>query len=142
MTLTIRPPERGDLRALVSLAAEVLGPVRAEAFVRSHLERHHILVAQDEQQVVGMLAYRADWFQCTFVSLVGVHPESRRRGVGRALFGELERVATSPRLFSSTEETNAVSIQMHSALGFAPSGHIDNLPQGYRELLFYKRLRG
>lgn len=46
-----------------------------------------------------------------------------------------------PLLFSSTEETNAVSIRMHSALGFAPSGHIDNLPQGYRELLFYKRLR-
>jgi hypothetical protein len=33
-----------------------------------------------------------------------------------------------------------VSIQMHSALGFQPSGHIDNLPQGVRELLFYKRI--
>jgi hypothetical protein len=30
---------------------------------------------------------------------------------------------------------------MHTALGFHSSGHIDNLPQGYRELLFYKRLR-
>jgi hypothetical protein len=30
---------------------------------------------------------------------------------------------------------------MHAALGFVPSGYIDNLPQGYRELLFYKRLR-
>jgi hypothetical protein len=29
---------------------------------------------------------------------------------------------------------------MHTALGFAPSGHNDNQPQGYRELLFYKRL--
>jgi hypothetical protein len=49
-------------------------------------------------------------------------------------------MSPSPRLFSSTEETNGVSIQMHTALGFVPSGHIDNLPQGYRELLFYKRL--
>jgi len=49
-------------------------------------------------------------------------------------------MSPSPRLFSSTEETNAVSIQMHTALGFSPSGYIDNLPQGYRELLFYKRL--
>jgi hypothetical protein len=30
---------------------------------------------------------------------------------------------------------------MHTALGFLASGYIDNLPQGYRELLFYKRLR-
>jgi hypothetical protein len=29
---------------------------------------------------------------------------------------------------------------MHTALGFSPSGYIDNLPQGVRELLFYKRL--
>jgi hypothetical protein len=29
---------------------------------------------------------------------------------------------------------------MHRALGFQPSGHIDNLPQGVRELLFYKRI--
>ena len=27
-----------------------------------------------------------------------------------------------------------------AALGFTPSGHIDNLPQGTRELLFYKRI--
>jgi hypothetical protein len=62
--------------------------------------------------------------------------------VARALFQHLETMSPSPRLFSSTEETNAISIRMHSALGFSPSGHIDNLPQGYRELLFYKRLRG
>jgi hypothetical protein len=30
---------------------------------------------------------------------------------------------------------------MHRAIGFVPSGYIDNLPQGYRELLLYKRLR-
>jgi GNAT superfamily N-acetyltransferase len=140
--LRIRPPERADLGALVSLAAEVIGAVRAETFVRSHLERHHVLVAQDERQVLGMLAYRTDWFQCTFVSLVGVRPDSRRRGVARTLFQHLEGMSPSPRLFSSTEETNAPSIRMHAALGFSPSGHIDNLPQGYRELLFYKRLRG
>ena len=62
--------------------------------------------------------------------------------MARTLFQHLEGMSPSPRLFSSTEETNAVSIRMHSALGFSPSGHIDNLPQGYRELLFYKRLRG
>ena len=51
----------------------------------------------------------------------------------------VEAISPGPRLFSSTEETNATAIRMHTALGFAPSGHIDNLPQGVRELLFYKR---
>jgi GNAT superfamily N-acetyltransferase len=138
--MEIRQAEHTDLAQLMALAADVIGTERAGPFVRSHIERHHLLVADVAGQAVGVLAWRADWFQCTFVSLVSVREDSRRRGIARALFAELERRSPSPRLFSSTEETNGVSIRMHTALGFTPSGHIDNLPQGYRELLFYKRL--
>jgi predicted GNAT superfamily acetyltransferase len=138
--MEIRQPERGDLSTVMSMAADVIGPERAGPFVRSHVERHHVIVAEDDGQVVGFIAYRTDWFQCTFVSLVVVTKDKRRRGIARALYKSVEQMSPSPRLFSSTEETNGVSIQMHTALGFAPSGHIDNLPQGYRELLFYKRL--
>jgi GNAT superfamily N-acetyltransferase len=134
-------PEASEIDAVMTLAAAVIGHERAGPFVRSHVERHHLLVARTEGQVVGVLAYRTDWFQCTFVSLVGVRDDFRRRGVARALYETVQRISPSPRLFSSTEETNGISIRMHSALGFAPSGYIDNLPQGYRELLFYKRLR-
>lgn len=102
--------------------------------------RDPILVADAADAVIGVPAYRADWFRCTLVSLVCVRRDSRRRGVARALFKAVEEMSPSPRLFSSTEETNADSIRMHTALGVAPAGHIDNLPQGYRELPFYKRL--
>ena len=136
-----RHADAADREAVMALAAEVLGPERAGPFVRSHAERHHLLVAEEAGEVVGVLAYRMDWFQCTFVGLVCVRRDVRRRGVARALYKMVEGVSPSPRLYSSTEETNAVSIQMHTALGFVPSGHIDNLPQGYRELLFYKRLQ-
>ena len=138
--MEIRTPEGGDLEAVMGLAADVLGPERAGPFVRSHVDRHHILVAAEGDGVIGVIAYRTDWFQCTFVSLVAVTKDRRQKGVARALFRAVEEMSTSPRLFSSTEETNGISIRMHTALGFAPSGHIDNLPQGYRELLFYKRL--
>ena len=136
----VRPPGDAEFAALTELAAEVTGPDRAGAFVRSYLERHHLLVADRAGAAVGLLAYRTDWFQCTFVSLVSVRSDVRRQGVARELFRSVEEMSPSPRLFSSTVETNAISIQMHGALGFTPSGHIDNLPQGYRELLFYKAL--
>ncbi|PYN03427.1 MAG: hypothetical protein DME02_23675 [Candidatus Rokuibacteriota bacterium] len=137
--MEIRAAQSSDVQAVMQLAAG-LGP-RAGPFVRSHLDRHHVLVAELDGEVVGMLAYRTDWFQCTFVTLVSVREDYRKRGVARALYRAVEDMSPSPRLFSSTEETNAVSIQMHTALGFQSSGHIDNLPQGYRELFFYKRLR-
>jgi len=136
----IRSLERDDLGAVMALAGEVIGAERAGPFVRSHVERHHLLVAEDAGAIVGCLAYRTDWFQCTFVALVSVAARVRRRGVARALYRRVEDLSPSPRLYSSTEETNAASIRMHAALGFSPSGYIDNLPQGYRELLFYKRL--
>jgi GNAT superfamily N-acetyltransferase len=138
--MEIRHAQTSDLHAVMELAAAVIGPERAGPFIRSHVERHHLIVADSGEAVAGVLAYRTDWFQCTFVSLVCVREDLRRRGVARALFKAVEQMSPSPRLFSSAEETNAPSIRMHTALGFAPSGHIDNLPQGYRELLFYKRL--
>ena len=63
---------------------------------------------------MGFLAYRMDWFQCTFVSLVVVREDFRRKGIAREFFKSVEAVSPTPRLFSSTEETNVVSIQMHT----------------------------
>ena len=130
-----------DVPACVDLAEAVVGPRRSGPFVQAALNREELLVAHSDGEIVGTLAYRTDWFSCTFVTLVSVNPDWRRKGVATALYRTLEEQSPGPRLFSSTEETNAAAIQMHRALGFVPSGHVDNLSQGYRELLFYKRLR-
>jgi GNAT superfamily N-acetyltransferase len=136
----IRLPRLADAAPCADLAELVIGPERAGAFIKSHLERHHLIVAEADGDVIGLLAYRTDWFQCTLVSLVVVKEDFRRRGIAREFFKAVEAVSPTPRLFSSAEETNAVSIRMHTALGFVPSGHIDNLPQGCRELIFYRRI--
>jgi GNAT superfamily N-acetyltransferase len=138
--IEIRLPRLADAIPCSELAALVIGEERAGAFIKSHLERHHLIVADSDDRVIGFLAYRIDWFQCTFVSLVVVREDYRRRGIAREMFKAVEAMSPTPRLFSSTEETNAVSIRMHAALGFTPSGHIDNLPQGSRELVFYRRI--
>lgn len=52
----------------------------------------------------------------------------------------VERVAAVLRELRARAAGDVTAIRMHAALGFAPSGHIDNLPQGTRELLFYRRV--
>lgn len=138
----IRPARLEDIPACATLAVELVGPGRSGAFMKAAVDRRQVLVARDDGEAVGFLAYRTDWFNCTFVSLVVVRSDYRRKGIARDLYRALEAESPSPRLFSSTEETNAASIRMHSALGFMASGYIDNLPQGHRELLFYKRVPG
>ena len=115
--------EPADLPAVLTLAADVIGPERAGPFVRSHTERHHVTVAEEAGAVVGFIAYRTDWFQCTFVSLVSVHKDFRRRGVARALFKMVEDMSPGPRVFSSTEETNAKAIQMLYPPALCKSSH-------------------
>ncbi len=136
----IRRGQPEDVPACSNLAIELIGPRRGRPFMQAALDRGQLLVASDVGEAVGCLVYRTDWFNCTFVSLVVVKPDCRRKGIARDLYRAVEAESLSPRFFSSTDETNAASIQMHRTLGFTPSGHIDNLPQGYRELLFYKRL--
>lgn len=137
--MEIRCAQPDDLPACANLAATRVGPQRGRTLVQAAFDRRQLLVAGDTGSVEGFLAYRTDWFNCTFVTLVGV-AEQRRAEVVAALYRAVEAESPSPRLFSSTEETDTASIRMHSTLGFTASGYVDNLPQGYRELIFFKRL--
>jgi ribosomal protein S18 acetylase RimI-like enzyme len=138
--IEIRPPRQGDARPCAELAALVVGPDRAGPMIKAHLEQHHLIVAEADEEVIGLCVYRTDWFQCTFISLVAVHEKFRRRGIAREMMRSVEAISPTPRVFSSVEETNGPAIHLHGSLGFVPSGHIDNLPQGTRELLFYRRV--
>jgi len=137
----VRVARLEDLSPCVDLAEMVAGARWSRALVQAALDRQELLVACVNGEIIGMLAYRADWFTSTLVTLVSVRADWQRRGVARALYGALQEHSSSPRLFSSAPETNVAAIRMHRALGFAPSGHIDNLPHAARELLFYKRLK-
>ena len=85
----IRLPLGAEFDSLAELAADAIGPERAGPFIRSHFERHHLLVADEAGAAVGLLAYRTDWFQCTFVSLVCVHGLTANHTCWLSLAGEL-----------------------------------------------------
>jgi hypothetical protein len=60
--IEIRLPRTTDAAGCAELAAIVIGPDRAGPFIKSHLERHHLMVAEAAKEIVGFLAYRTDWF--------------------------------------------------------------------------------
>src|SRR5207249_6962281 len=107
--------EPGDLGRVIALATEVIGAERAGTFIRSYAERHHLLVAEEDGEVAGFLAFRTDWFQCTFVGLVGVDAKLRRRGVARALYGMVEEISPSPRLDRKSTRLNSSHVSISYA---------------------------
>jgi predicted GNAT superfamily acetyltransferase len=59
-----------------------------------------------------------------YVHFVGVSPEERRSGLGRALYGrffELARANGRTRVSCVTSPRNSGSIAFHTAIGFGPS---------------------
>jgi GNAT superfamily N-acetyltransferase len=135
----IRPATIDDVPVVVSLIRELAtyerepdAVVATDEHVRTALfgadPRAHCLVAEDETGVVGF----AIWF-VNFSTWLGRHgiyledlfvrPSARGRGLGRALLGELARIAADRgygRLEWSVLDWNTPAQGFYRALGAAP----------------------
>src|SRR3990172_631268 len=92
----IRSAQFDDVPACAALADELIGPRRAQPLPHAALARRQLLVASDDGSVVGCLAYTTNWFNCTFVSLVVVEPDHRRKGIARELYRAVGAESASP----------------------------------------------
>ena len=70
-----------------------------------------------------------------------VHPEFRRQGIGSALIRHLVKECRTPKLFTSTNQSNFRMQRLLAMLDFDRSGFIENLDEGDPELVYFKRLR-
>ena len=103
------------------------------------------LIAEADGEVVGfLLGFVAPTHPPTaYVHLVGIHPDHRRRGVGKDLyetFNERARAAGAVRLKAITNVGNDGSIRFHEALGFAVEEREDYAGRGRSRVVFTKDL--
>jgi ribosomal protein S18 acetylase RimI-like enzyme len=90
----------------------------------------HALVAEEDGIVIGFLLgfVALTPVRTGYVHLVGIHPEYRRRGVGRALyrtFSERCKREGCERMKAITTHANEGSIRFHQALGWKTE-EVDN----------------
>ncbi len=98
-----------------------------------------VLVAEIKGQIAGYAIFDPDWFDSTFLKLVVADAKYRRRGIAFELIQQIEREhCPSGRFFSSTEDENLASRELHKKLGFVESGYLANLPQPHNEVFFFK----
>jgi ribosomal protein S18 acetylase RimI-like enzyme len=64
------------------------------------------------------------------VSMVFVHPEHQRRGVGSELMRRLIVEVPWPGLSLWTREANVPAQRLYSAVGFTPTGEVGRTPHG------------
>ena len=104
-----------------------------------------LLVAVDDDQpgtsVVGYVAMEASaFFGRDFIELLVVREGYRRRGVGTALLVSVRSEATSPTVFTSTNESNVPMRALLKHDGWTLSGRLTGLDEDDPELVFYRSL--
>ncbi|MDQ3036388.1 MAG: GNAT family N-acetyltransferase [Myxococcota bacterium] len=137
------------------------GPSREQAHPIFFYELgEHALIADDDGEVIGFLlgfmtGERTTGERTTgegvapavprvaYVHLVGIHPEHRRRGVGKRLyevFTERARQADASRIKAITNVGNDGSIDFHRALGFQVTLDADYAGPSRPRVVFTKEL--
>ena len=75
------------------------------------------------------------------VPLVYIAPEYRRRGVAGQLIEFIENLCQRPKLFSSTNLSNAPMHALFARLGYSACGTVTALDENDPEVFYVKRVK-
>lgn len=120
--------------------ALVLHWERHLALIQTALRDGNILIAHNENQIIGMLVWNRSFFSRPFIWLLGVFPAAQRRRVATMLILEIERACAGEPLFISTNKSNARMRAFCKKLEFVESGYLEHLDEGDPEIFFFKQL--
>jgi GNAT superfamily N-acetyltransferase len=111
-------------------------PEHAE-YIRRAVDQHDVLVIEVDGSVAayGVLT-RGSFFARDFVDRLYTAEAHRRRGLGAAVLAALAERADGPRVFTSTNESNAPMQALLDRDGWKLAGRIDHLDPGDPELVY------
>lgn len=145
--ITIRGIHKSDYDFVVSVLDRWWGgPSRELAHPLFFWELgERALIAEEDGAVVGFLfGFHAEGPPRTaYVHMVGIHPDHRRRGVGKQLYQEFlahAREAEAERVKAITNVGHEGSIAFHRALGFTVTEAPDYAGTGRARVVFERSL--
>lgn len=138
--MEIRCATAADFDALVSCDSLAREHSDRRDFIARAIEDAEVYVACLGAAIVGYAVLEHTFFGNGFISLLYIAPKHRRQGYGSALMGHVESLCRTPKLFTSTNQSNTIMQSLLEKLGFAESGWIDNLDEGDPELVYFKRV--
>ena len=115
-------------------------PARVQ-FIHDQIESSACYVAVIDAKVVAYAVLNYKFYDNGWVEMLYVHPQFRRQRIGSALIRHLINACRTPKLFTSTNQSNFPMLRLLATLEFDRSGFIENLDEGDPELVYFKRLR-
>ena len=140
--MLVEPAAGADYEAVRALDRTLIGVRDRGEALREWITRGECLVARDDNgNVIGFAVANCSFFAQSFIVLLVVHHDHRRRGVASALIRAVEARSPTPKLFTSTNQSNRAMQAVCESLGFVRSGVVENLDEGDPEIIYFRRLR-
>jgi GNAT superfamily N-acetyltransferase len=135
----LRRARAADVAAIAAIDPGRLGK---SGDIEALIKEQASLVAEERGEVVGFLALRpGHFYQRDFIDLRYVAPRWRRQGIGRALIRAALQNASTPRVFVSTNDSNAPMRKLLRSEGWNPSGILTGLDEDDPEHVFFHDTR-
>jgi N-acetylglutamate synthase-like GNAT family acetyltransferase len=141
MAISIRTARPADVNAMIALDTVAATQEHRRSEIQSWVTAGSAVIADDGSCVVGYAVLEYSFFGQGFIAMLCIAPSRRRQGVATSLLRHLERTCRTPKLFTSTNESNAPMQALMSSLGYQPSGVVYNLDENDPELFFFKPLQ-
>jgi GNAT superfamily N-acetyltransferase len=138
MEPVVRQATEADAQDLKDLDTIVpVEPARAESIDR-WLRDTPVLVAEVDGRVVGYGVFDHAFFGQSNIAMLMMHQDYRGRGIGEHILRKLEKLADTPKIYVTTNQSNHRMQRLLSRMGYRPGGYIHELDPGDPELVFVK----
>jgi ribosomal protein S18 acetylase RimI-like enzyme len=125
---------------ILEIDRKVFGNYSRKKYLQEAIMENKCLVAKDNSSIVGFLIYDTHFFECSFISLLIVHPSERQKGYAKSLMKYFETISPTQKIFSSTNKSNEKMHRLFSSIGYVKSGIVENLDEDDPEIIYYKKL--
>ena len=137
----IRTAVDSDIQELCALDDVARREDERREFIRREVVSGNCFVAVIDGTVVGYGVLNYTFYNNGWIDMLYIHSDHRRRGVGTDLIRYMESQCRTPKLFTSTNQSNLSMQSLLAKLGYESSGVIHNLDEGDPEIVYFKRLK-
>jgi|SRR5688572_22226362 len=137
--ISIRPAVESDIEGLWKLDHIAQREEERREFIRCEVAAGDCFVAVIDEMVVGYGVLNYTFHHNGCIDMLYIHSDYRRCGIGTALLRHMELRCRTPKLFTSTNQSNLGMQSLLAKLGYEPSGVIHNLDEGDPELVYFKK---
>jgi GNAT superfamily N-acetyltransferase len=135
--VVITQPVEFDLAAISALAwPDVSVAKRKQIRLRNWYDAGCLIVARHGDTVIAFAVFDTSFFDNTFLRWLVVAESHRRRGIGRGIVGALMERSSTPKFFTSTNESNYAMRLLLDSLGWENVGSVRGLDEGDQEMFY------